>query len=127
MKRIGLAIILLSLATAVPAWQTPDYSKASMLYQDVVAGRRAMQSLTPQERQSVLLISRAMRSSCGGNSHKCKAVCEAANQLKDASEDLATCAGRHDYNDDCGSQFNSVRDAHDELESAVSDADGDCE
>jgi hypothetical protein len=68
-----------------------------------------------------------LRQICTSNSHKCQAICNAGNQLESASNDLATCAGNHDYGDSCDSQFNDVRDAHDELESAISDAEGDCE
>lgn len=64
---------------------------------------------------------------CHSNSHKCQAVCDASNRLDSASSDLAVCASRHDYSDSCDMQFNDVRDAHDALESAVSEASGDCD
>ena len=64
---------------------------------------------------------------CHSNSHKCQAVCDAAAELKTATDDLSTCAGRADYDESCDRQFRDVRDAHDALESAVSEADGDCE
>lgn len=63
---------------------------------------------------------------CSSNSDKCRAVCEANNNLKSAADDLSRCAAQHDYSDSCDSQFTDARDAHDELESAVSDADDDC-
>lgn len=120
---LALMFVLCSQATA----QQPDYQHAAQLYQSVATGQRSMESLTPQERQQVLLIARAIRSSCSSNSHKCQAVCNAANELESSSRDLAQCASQHDYNDSCDRQFSDVRDAHDELETAVSDADGDCD
>ncbi|HEV2680869.1 MAG TPA: hypothetical protein VGV14_10255 [Rhodanobacter sp.] len=75
----------------------------------------------------VLTSVRTMQSTCSSNSHKCQAVCDAGERLRSASEDLATCAASHDYNDSCDSQFNDVRDAHDGLESAVTDSASDCE
>jgi len=79
-----------------------------------------------EDRQQVLLIARAISSRCDSHSDKCQAICEAASQLKNASDDLSRCAANVDYNDSCDSKFRQVRDAHDELESAVSDAAGDC-
>lgn len=74
-----------------------------------------------------MIVARVSLGSCSSHSQKCQAICEAADQLKNASEDLARCAGNHDYNDSCDSKFREVRDAHDDLENAVSEASGDCE
>lgn len=73
--------------------------------------------------QHLLLQSR----SCASNSHKCQAVCEANNLLREAADDLKRCAESQDFNDSCDRQFNGVRDAHDDLETSISDADGDCD
>lgn len=74
-----------------------------------------------------MTIARMLANQCTDRSQKCRAVCEATDQLKSASDDLATCAARHDYSESCDMQFNDVRDAHDDLENAITDADGDCE
>ncbi|TPG08299.1 hypothetical protein EAH88_11740 [Rhodanobacter glycinis] len=73
--------------------------------------------------QRLLLQSR----SCTSNSHKCQAVCEANHQLQEAADDLKRCAESQDFSDSCDRQFNDARDAHDALETSVSDADGDCD
>lgn len=124
--RWALLTLMLALYGQATAQQT-NYQHAAQLYQSVAAGQRSMGSLTPQERQQVLLIARAIRSSCSSNSHKCQTVCNAANELESSSQDLAQCASQHDYSDSCDSQFSAVRDAHDDLETAVADADGDCD
>jgi hypothetical protein len=64
---------------------------------------------------------------CHSNSHKCQAICDAENQLQSEAESLSSCAAQHDPSDSCDSKFNDVRDAHDALEEARSDAGGDCE
>jgi hypothetical protein len=64
---------------------------------------------------------------CRSNSHKCRAVCEAANTLKSAALDLALCAAKYDYSNDCSVQAMDSKDASDNYESAVSDAEDDCD
>lgn len=64
---------------------------------------------------------------CRSNSHKCRAVCEASNELRSAALDLAMCAGKNDYSNDCSAQANDSKDASDDYESAVSDAEDDCD
>jgi len=64
---------------------------------------------------------------CHSNSHKCRDVCEAANTLERDAIDLAMCAAKHDYADDCSAQASEVRDSADGYETAVSDADNDCD
>lgn len=107
--------------------QVDNTRHAVELYQQVVTGQRSLDRLSPTDRAQVLMMARAMRSSCSSNSHKCEAVCEAASQLESTSRDLARCASAHDYTDSCDRQFRDVRDAHDDLENAVSEASGDCD
>jgi len=129
MKWIIISLLYISMGAAAIGQEQPsiNYQKAVQLYQSVITGKRTMESLTQTERQEVLIVARMLSHSCDSHSQKCHAICEAADQLKSASEDLATCAGQHDYSDSCDMQFNDVSDAHDSLESAISDADGDCE
>lgn len=125
--RVLLAVFLVCLAAVASAQQLPsNYNQLIKLYQDVISGRRSTQTLTPQERQEVLLMHSVMARSCGRLQGKCEVVCEAANQLEDAAKDLAQCAARHDFDDDCGSRARDVRDAADDYEAATSDAGGDC-
>src|SRR5690348_9027526 len=77
--------------------------------------------------QQQAVYQRLLAYNCSSNPNKCQAVCEAADDLEDAARSLSDCAGNHDYSDDCSSQFGAVRDAQDSYETAVTDADGDCE
>jgi hypothetical protein len=60
-------------------------------------------------------------------SRKCSAIREGEQELEDASRALAKCASIYDPTDSCDGQFNEVKDAHDALDDAISDADDDCE
>ncbi|MHB8447377.1 MAG: hypothetical protein ACYC9P_05570 [Rudaea sp.] len=97
----------------------------------VLVGISSAQSPTPTQNptdmQQKLLRYNAQMHACRSNSRKCQDVCEKANALKDAAEDLAACAARHDYSDDCSTEAADASDAADEYESSVSDADNDCE
>lgn len=64
---------------------------------------------------------------CGSGSDECASVCEAAEALESAADDLTNCARRRDLADDCWRQFRDVRSAHSDYESAVSDTGGECE
>lgn len=68
----------------------------------------------------------AATTSCYGLHGKCSNVCDAANKLESAANDLARCARIHDFNDDCRRRYKDVRDTHSTYENAISDADGDC-
>lgn len=81
---------------------------------------------TPTAAQVALSQYKASHRRCTTRSDKCHTVCEAANRLVDAAQELLACASRHDYSEDCSSASIDARDAHDQYESAVSDADGDC-
>ena len=65
--------------------------------------------------------------SCQSNSHKCQAVCDAATELESAANELARCARRHDFSNDCSRQARDSRNAADDYESAVMDAEDDCD
>ena len=71
-----------------------------------------------------LLIS---QSSQAQTSRKCSALRTDERELQYASAALAKCASVYDPSDSCDTEFNDVRDAHDALEDAVSDANDDCE
>ena len=125
--RITLSFILLLVFSAAIAQQAENnYDKQIQLYNKVIRGERSFDSLTPSEKAQVISMQRLMTNSCGKLHGKCRAACDAANQLKDAANDLARCANRHDYSDDCRRRFRDTRDAFDQYESSVSDASGDC-
>ena len=124
-----LLIILLFLSFLTVSAQQPQKNGDQLLqlYNEVVSGHRTIDSLSQADRQQVLLMHRMMARSCDRLKGTCLAVCEAANSLEDAANDLAQCARRHDFSNDCHSRARDVRDAADEYESAVSDASGDCD
>lgn len=128
------ALFLTILITFIPfanAQNSPgskvDYPAANSLRNDVLSGKRQIQSLTPVERRELSILAPVKTRTCRSNSHKCHAVCEAANAFQSAIDDLGLCVERRDYSDDCGTQFRDVSDAHDTYEDAVSDAEDDCE
>ena len=125
--RIIVSLFLWVIFSAASAQQAPNtYDKQIQLYRQVTRGERSFDSLTPAEKAQVLAVQRLMANSCNNLKGKCREVCEAANQLKDAANDLARCANKHDYDDDCRRKFRDTRDAFDQYESSVSNASGDC-
>ena len=124
--RILITIYLLLGCTLLNAQSPSDFEKASKLYSQVVSGERKFESLTQNEQQQVLSIQQLFTNSCGNLHGKCKDVCEAADELKNAADNLSRCAKRHDYSNDCGSKFRETKYKFEEYENAVSDASSDC-
>lgn len=60
-------------------------------------------------------------------SGKCIEAAEAADELENAANDLASCAGNDDYSDDCSYEASDASDAADRYETAVNEAEGDCQ
>lgn len=118
-------LIVTSSALAQPAVDARA-KHAVQLYYEVIGGKRSFDSLSADEKAQVSQVMEAVRRDCGGKSEHCEAACEAANELEEAAQDLARCAGRHNLDDDCGGKFNAVRSAHDEYQSTTWDA-GDCD
>ncbi|BEV07752.1 hypothetical protein [Methylophilus sp. DW102] len=121
-----ITIFLLLSCSLLNAQSLSDFEKAAKLHSQVVSGERKFENLTPNEQQQVLSIQQLFANSCGKLHGKCKDVCEAANELKSAADDLSNCAKRHDYSNDCRSKFRETKYKFETYESAVSDASGDC-
>src|ERR1051325_2943270 len=126
-----LAIVwLLGLTCMTVAAQ--DMQRGLRNYQDILAGRKKLEQLSPAERQEVLTIFRRLQSSREkiGGSTECKnarrQAGEAADELVGYALRLQMCAEARDYTDDCDTEFRRVRDAHDDYESAVSDVESYC-
>jgi uncharacterized coiled-coil DUF342 family protein len=124
--RIFITVCLFFSCTLLNAQSPSGFEKAAKLHSQVVSGERKFESLTPNEQQQVLSIQQLFTNSCGKLYGKCKEVCEAANELKNAADDLSSCAKRHDYSNDCRSKFRETKYKFEEYESAVSDASSDC-
>lgn len=124
--RIFTTICLLLSCTLLNAQSPSDFEKAVKIHSQVVSGERKFESLTPNEQQQVLSIQQLFTNSCGELNGKCKDVCEAANELKSAADDLSNCAKRHDYSNDCRRKFRETKYKFESYESAVSDASSDC-
>lgn len=103
-----------------------DYDSASKLYTQITRGERKFEDLSPNEKQQVIAIQQLLANSCGSLHGKCRDVCEAANELKSAADDLSVCAKRHDYSDDCSNRYRDVKDKFEDYEDAVSEASDDC-
>ncbi len=125
--RIIVAIFLWAAFCTASAQQVlSSDDKQIQLYMQVMRGERSFDTLTPAEKIQVISVQRLMANSCSKLKGKCLEVCKAANQLKDAANDLAQCASKHEYSDDCRRKFRDTRDAFDHYESSVSNASGDC-
>lgn len=97
------------------------------LYTDVMSGNRSVKSLTPEEQRQFMLIHGLLANSCSRQQGVCKEACEASSELEEAANELARCAKRRDFGDDCGRHVREVRGAADNYESAVSEAYGVCD
>ena len=102
-----------------------DLQRGIQNYRDIIAGRKKLEQLSPDERQEVLIIYRRLRSqqSRSGSSN-CR---DARSRAENAASDLAQytrrlqrCAEAQDFDDDCSTEFRRVRNAHSDYESAVS-------
>lgn len=60
------------------------------------------------------------------SSYECDAAEDARRELEDAATDLAHCARRRDYSDDCSSEAREAKDAADTYEDTVSASNGQC-
>ena len=135
-RAVFAACVLLTGNSAFPALATPaeqsDYAnRALRVYQDVISGRRSLESLTPQERQMFFMVRRSMRRRGFSRKPDCQ---EALDQVESAADDLADstrrlllCVEGGDLRDDCTSEFDQVRSAHDDYESAVSEVESNCD
>ena len=107
--------------------QTPtEFDKAAQIYSQVAGGERKFETLTPAEKQQFFNVQLLLSNSCGKLHGKCKDVCEAENELKNAADDLSSCAKRHDYTNDCRRRYRDTKDKFEQYENAVSEASGDC-
>jgi len=59
-------------------------------------------------------------------SQACRDAYDAKRELILAATYLLSCARKSDYTDDCSREVRDVRDAGDDLQTAVADSDGDC-
>jgi Sec-independent protein translocase protein TatA len=127
---VFVAILLVSMCDSPILAQ--DMQRGIKNYQDIMAGRKKLEQLSPQERQEVLIIFRRLQSLRGesGASSDCR---DARRRAEDAAAELANytrrlqnCAQAQDYSDDCSTEFRRVRNAHSEYESAISDVSSYC-
>ena len=127
--RIVLPLLLLSLAKQAVA---QDLQRGFRNYQEIMAGRKKLDQLSPQEQQEVLIVFRTVKAAQNktGKSSACRDAQgraeSAASELADRSRRLRNCAESQDYSEDCSSEFRRVRSAHSDYESAVSSVQSDC-
>ena len=127
MKILSCALLLCFLGSALAQEPANERESAFQLYSDVLNGKRSTKSLTAEEQQQVLFVHGLLGKSCSRSEGKCRVVCDAANDLESAAKDLAQCASRHDFSDDCRRRSREVKNAADSYESAVNDAAGECD
>lgn len=125
--RILFLLLFLSCGSVLSKEPSKANTDPFRLYTDVVSGNRSIKSLTPEEQQQFMLIHGLLASPCSRLQGACRAACDASNKLEDAANELARCAKRRDFGDDCSRYAREVRYAAENYESAVSDADDECD
>lgn len=125
--RILVLLLFLSCGSVLSKEPSKANTDPFQLYTEVMSGSRSIKSLTPEEQQHFMLIHGLLANSCSRLQGACKAACDASSQLEDAANELARCAKRRDFGDDCGRYAREVRYAAENYESAVSDADDECD
>ncbi len=127
--RLLLPFLLLIRAFPVTA---QDLQRGLRNYQEIMAGRKKLDQLTPQEQQEVLIIFRRVKAAQDktGKSSACREAQEraesAASELADRARKLRNCAESQDYSEDCSSEFRRTRNAHSDYESAISSVRSEC-
>lgn len=124
-------LIALCLALLMPAISYADANNPYQLYQQVMSGKKKMDSLTPEEQRQVIEIHTALsRSSCDDCSNDCRDAKEQAesyrSDLESYTKRLYRCIESNDLTDDCYSEFRRVKSYHSDFESAVSNVSSYC-
>jgi hypothetical protein len=134
----AFVIIMPTLPLAPAAFPQPSAQgritpEGLQLYKDVMSGKRSFQSLTPEEKASVIAVYRIMRRSSRTTSQKpeCRDALDradsAASDVASYGRRLISCVESSDHRDDCSSEFRRVRGAHGDYESAVSEVGSYCD
>ena len=129
--RLRLFLPLLLLGQAFNA-VAQDLQRGFRNYQEIIAGRKKLDQLSPQEQQEVLIVFRRVKAAQNktGKSSACRDAQEraesAASELADRARRLRNCAESQDYSEDCSSEFRRVRSSHSDYESAVSSVQSEC-
>lgn len=130
-----LAALMLVQLQALPASaQAPQINVERGLanYRAVQSGTKRFELLSPQERNEVIVVARALaRSRAPKETSACKSAWDRA---RSAADDVASEAGRlkncvesGDLRDECYSAFSGVKNAHSDYESAVSEVNSYCQ
>jgi hypothetical protein len=109
-----------------------DQNEAYHLYQQVMSGKKKLNSLSPEQQRQVIAIHTTLsRSRCDGCSDECREAKEQAesyrSDLESYTKRLYQCLEGNDLTDDCYSEFRRVKSAHSDFESAVSDVNSYCD
>ncbi|MGB8600550.1 MAG: hypothetical protein WCD07_07535 [Burkholderiales bacterium] len=126
-----LLAVVIFLGQVVPLALAQDVQRGLRNYEDVMAGKKRLEQLTPQERQEVLTVYRRVKNqSNSGKSDECRnSLSQAestASDLADYSRKLRNCAESLDFGNDCSSEFRRVKNAHSDYEDAVSSISSKC-
>jgi hypothetical protein len=130
-NRIRLLFPLLLLSQTLEA-TAQDLQRGLRNYQEILAGRKKLDQLSPQEQQEVLIVFHRVKAAQNkaGKSTDCRDAQEraesAASELADRARKLRNCAESQDYSEDCSSEFRRVRNAHSDYETAVSSVKSEC-
>jgi len=130
-RRVALGGILALAATAALPSRAQTYQRAIENYRAVVAGRKALSDLPPEEQREVYAVARALsRRAPANKSSECRSAWDAANsardELSDKAKQLMRCADDSDLQDDCDTEIRRARSAQDDFSSAVSNMQNSC-
>jgi hypothetical protein len=127
--RLFLPLLLLGLVQQPFA---QDLQRGFRNYREILAGRKKLDQLSPQEQQEVLIVFRRIQAAenKAGKSSACRDAQQqaesAASELADRAKKLQNCAESQEYSEDCSTEFRRVRSAHSDYESAVSSVQSEC-
>ena len=129
-----LAIVALAPARVAPAAaQVPQMNvdRGVANFRAVQSGAKRLDQLTPQERSEVAAMARVLsRPRAPRETSECHYAWDrassAADDVASSATRLKNCVEAGDYRDDCHSANRSVRSAHSDYESAVSEVNSYC-
>lgn len=130
---VAKGIVAFVLLVAVGAASAQDMQRGLRNYQDIMAGRKKLEQLSPQEQREVIQVHRLVQSreDDAGKSSDCRnarnRARSSASDLADYARKLRSCAEAQDFTDDCDSELRRTRSAHSDYESAVSSVRSYCD
>jgi DNA repair ATPase RecN len=106
--------------------EAQDLHRGIRNFSDVRTGRKRVEDLSPDEQQEVMHIARQIGAieNRRGMAPKCQNALDRADsrasELRDRTRKLRECADTYEHKNSCEDQFRTLRNVHNDYESAVS-------